>query len=76
MIKRILTIEGVKGVYHVADFLAVERNAKFDWQGILQQVREAFGQETEGLQENRSQVMTHLEKSKCLFKCLMGFRCR
>ncbi|AKU32688.1 MULTISPECIES: conserved virulence factor C family protein [Bacillus] len=50
MIKRILTIEGVKGVYHVADFLAVERNAKFDWQGILQQVREAFGQETEGLQ--------------------------
>ena len=51
MIKRILSIEGVKGVYHVADFLAVERNAKFDWQGILQQVREAFGQETEGLQE-------------------------
>ncbi|MFS0656738.1 conserved virulence factor C family protein [Bacillus sp. 179-C3.3 HS] len=51
MIRRILNIEGVKGVYHVADFLAVERNAKYDWQGILQQVREAFGQEAEGLQE-------------------------
>ncbi|MDM5298457.1 conserved virulence factor C family protein [Bacillus pumilus] len=51
MIRRILNIEGVKGVYHVADFLAVERNAKYDWQGILQKVREAFGQEAEGLQE-------------------------
>ncbi|WP_353855479.1 conserved virulence factor C family protein [Bacillus sp. Bos-x628] len=53
MIKRILDIEGVKGVYHVADFLAVERNAKYDWKGILQQVREAFGQEAEGLQEGK-----------------------
>ncbi|MGE6629685.1 conserved virulence factor C family protein [Bacillus sp. NPDC077027] len=45
MIRRILDIDGVKGVYHVADFLAVERNAKFDWKGILQKVREAFGQD-------------------------------
>ena len=30
-IKDILGIEGVKGVYHVADFLAIERNAKFSW---------------------------------------------
>ncbi|MGM7722015.1 conserved virulence factor C family protein [uncultured Metabacillus sp.] len=40
----ILKIEGVKGVYHVADFLAVERNAKYDWKEILAQVRQAFGE--------------------------------
>ena len=42
-IKDILQIEGVKGVYHVADFLAVERNAKYDWPALLMQVRTIFG---------------------------------
>lgn len=46
VIKEILAIEGVKGVYHVADFLAVERNAKYDWQELLPQVRKAFGEDT------------------------------
>lgn len=45
IIKKILSIDGIKGVYHVADFLAVERNAKFDWQDLLYQVRKAFGEE-------------------------------
>ncbi|MDF2904120.1 MAG: hypothetical protein K0S25_1758, partial [Bacillus sp. (in: firmicutes)] len=44
IIKTILNINGVKGVYHVADFLAIERNAKFDWKEILPQVRQAFGE--------------------------------
>jgi hypothetical protein len=44
VIQDILKIEGVKGVYHVADFLAVERNAKYDWKHILPQVRSAFGE--------------------------------
>lgn len=46
-IKDILEIEGIKGVYHVADFLAVERNAKFDWQELLPRVRKAFGEDAE-----------------------------
>lgn len=46
-IQAILQIEGVKGVYHVADFLAVERNAKFDWQQILPKVRQAFGEKAD-----------------------------
>ena len=41
VIQDILEIEGVKGVYHVADFLAVERNAKYDWKDLLPQVRNA-----------------------------------
>ncbi|KAB7708982.1 virulence factor [Bacillus aerolatus] len=44
-IQAILTIEGVKGVYHVADFLAIERNGKYDWQSLLPQVRGIFGEE-------------------------------
>ena len=29
VVQKILQIEGVKGVYHVADFLAIERNATY-----------------------------------------------
>jgi hypothetical protein len=58
IIKEILLIEGIKGVYHVADFLAVERNAKFDWQELLPQVRKAFGEESEQ-ESNESQMEEH-----------------
>ncbi|MBS4222138.1 conserved virulence factor C family protein [Lederbergia citrea] len=47
IIKTILQIEGVKGIYHVADFLAVERNGKYSWEEILPKVREAFGEDAE-----------------------------
>ncbi|MCP8968936.1 conserved virulence factor C family protein [Ectobacillus ponti] len=53
-VQQILQIEGVKGVYHVADFLAVERNAKFDWKLILQQVRAVFGEDAEEAQAGGS----------------------
>ncbi|MDR7075374.1 hypothetical protein J2Y03_000362 [Neobacillus niacini] len=54
VIQGILQIEGIKGVYHVADFLAVERNAKYDWKDLLPQVRQAFGETTE--QSDRAQI--------------------
>ncbi|CEE01811.1 putative protein YpgR [Caldibacillus thermoamylovorans] len=44
-IRAILEIEGVKGVYHVADFLAVERHPKADWKQILPLVRISLGEE-------------------------------
>lgn len=47
IIQTILQIEGIKGVYHVADFLAVERNAKYDWKELLPQVRQAFGEKAD-----------------------------
>ncbi|CAM4238605.1 PBS lyase [Bacillus manliponensis] len=55
-VQQIVQIEGVKGVYHVADFLAVERNAKYDWKNILQQVRAVFGEEVvkDGEQEQNA----------------------
>lgn len=45
VVQKVFEIEGVKGVYHVADFLAIERNAKYDWREILPLVRKAFGQD-------------------------------
>lgn len=54
VVSKILKIEGVKGVYHVADFLAVERNARYDWKDILPQVRSAFGMENTESTESRS----------------------
>lgn len=50
----ILAIEGVKGVYHVADFFAVERNAKYAWEGILASIRQVLGEEVH--EENETQV--------------------
>lgn len=52
LIQEIMSIEGVKGVYHVADFLALERNAKFDWKDILTEVRKTFGEDVEGINNN------------------------
>ena len=38
-IQAIFTVEGVKGIYHVSNFLAVERNAKFAWEQVLSGIR-------------------------------------
>lgn len=55
VVQDILNIEGIKGAYHVADFLAIERNAKYDWKDLLPQVRRAFGEE--GEDEGNSQQL-------------------
>ncbi|BAB05437.1 conserved virulence factor C family protein [Halalkalibacterium halodurans] len=56
-IQKLFEIEGVKGVYHVADFLAIERNAKVDWKVILPKVRAVFGDETgDGPQKEKPEV--------------------
>ncbi|WP_209122651.1 conserved virulence factor C family protein [Alkalihalobacillus sp. BA299] len=60
-IQKLFSIEGIKGVYHVADFIALERNAKFDWKEILPKVREVFGETAET--ESNQQVMKGGEQS-------------
>lgn len=48
LMKALLEIEGVKSLYHVADFIALDRHPKVAWEEILPRVREAFGEtETE-----------------------------
>ncbi len=61
-VQEILKIEGIKGVYHVADFLAVERNAKYDWKVLLQQVRAVFGEEV--VEESEEQQLAHFGGSE------------
>ncbi len=46
-IQALFEIDGIKGVYHVADFIAIDRHPKFDWKVILPQVRAVFGDENE-----------------------------
>jgi hypothetical protein len=72
VIKAILEIEGVKGVYHVADFLAVERNSKFDWKEILLKVRLAFGEESSPEQEKSSGAVQHYGEVKALVQMFKG----
>ncbi|MCR2820174.1 conserved virulence factor C family protein [Lederbergia panacisoli] len=59
IINKILHIEGVNGVYHVADFLAVERNGKYSWEEILPSVREAFGEESSSANLGNQQPDEH-----------------
>ncbi|RSK25976.1 virulence factor [Bacillus sp. HMF5848] len=58
IINKMFEVEGVKGVYHVADFLALERNARVDWAVILPQVRAIFG---EDVSEANKQITSNHE---------------
>lgn len=70
LIMELLGIEGVKGVYHVADFLAIERNPKYDWKDILIAIRQAFGEDSNGEQrkdvilETYGEVSVHVQQFK------------
>ncbi|MEH7335920.1 conserved virulence factor C family protein [Neobacillus drentensis] len=64
VIQAILQIEGIKGVYHVADFLAVERNAKFDWKVLLPQVRQSFGETAAESTQTENQINEHFGEIK------------
>lgn len=41
-IRHLLRVDGVKGLFHVADFIALERYPNADWQRILADVRQRF----------------------------------
>ncbi|MGY4690053.1 conserved virulence factor C family protein [Salibacterium sp. K-3] len=47
-IRPILAIEGITGIYHVSDFMALERHPKAEWEGLLAEVRRLFGEDTAG----------------------------
>lgn len=43
-LQQLLNISGVKGVFQVADFIAIDRNPKVDWKEILFEARQVFEQ--------------------------------
>ncbi|KZE40233.1 virulence factor [Bhargavaea cecembensis] len=69
-IRQIFEIEGVKGIYQVMDFLAIERSGKYDWEPILAGVREVFGEEQEAgtgateADEHFGEVYIHVQQYK------------
>lgn len=46
-IKKLFAINGVKGLYRVIDFIALERNPRVSWEEILPEVRKVLGSEAE-----------------------------
>jgi hypothetical protein len=72
LIQQLMKIEGVKGIYHVADFLAIERNPKYDWKEILTKVREVFGEEVENEQGETKKPNEHFGEVKVYVQMLYG----
>lgn len=50
-IKELFEISGVKGLYRVIDFIALERNPRVPWEVILPEVRNALGSAEENTEE-------------------------
>ncbi|WP_210365042.1 conserved virulence factor C family protein [Bacillus sp. REN3] len=72
VVVKILEIEGVKGVYHVADFLAVERNSKYDWKAILPEIRKAFGEDAGKAAAETGNIDKHFGEVKVLIQVYKG----
>ena len=50
-IEKLLNVPGVKSLFHMADFIAVQRHPRVDWQGILARARRAFGEGSDEVAE-------------------------
>lgn len=57
-VKNLFHVKGVKGLYHVADFIALEKGARDKWEEVLPQARAVFGvaNPTDNESESDSQV--------------------
>ncbi len=66
-IQQLFTIAGVKGVYRVIDFIALERDARTPWEEILPEIRNKLGSIEESIDEstqNESTVDEHYGEVK------------
>jgi hypothetical protein len=73
-IKEILKIEGIKSIYHVADFIAVERDSRAKWEEVLSGVRRVFGQDettaNEGQETLKEEEITEIKVFIQMFRGL------
>ncbi|MET3727349.1 hypothetical protein ABID52_000930 [Fictibacillus halophilus] len=72
-IQEILKVDGVKSIYHVADFIALERNSRAKWEDVLSGVRAVFGQEEE-LNETSDQQAKQEDEIKEITVLVQMFR--
>ncbi|WP_106495264.1 conserved virulence factor C family protein [Lentibacillus sp. Marseille-P4043] len=66
-VKGLFRINGVKGLYRVIDFIALERNPRISWEEILPAVRDVLGsteEETDQLIANESVADDHFGEVK------------
>ncbi len=65
-LRQILQIEGVKGLFQTADFIAVDRDPGADWQSVLSQIRQLLGENQEQSEKERqsAQAQIRIEEQK------------
>ncbi|SEQ81090.1 conserved virulence factor C family protein [Piscibacillus halophilus] len=72
-VKKLFAINGVKELYRVIDFIALERNPKVPWEEILPKVKEVLGSDDEGesteeasssAEENFGEIKVFIQKFK------------
>lgn len=71
-VQKLFTVNGVKGLYRVIDFIALERNPRVPWEEILPEVRNVLGsseensdsltKETASSDENFGEVKVFIQK--------------
>ncbi|MCM3718743.1 conserved virulence factor C family protein [Fictibacillus phosphorivorans] len=71
-IREILKVEGVKSIYHVADFMALDRNPRSKWEDILAGVRKVFGQEEEAAEEQSEEKEEEITEITVLIQIFRG----
>ncbi|MCH5584401.1 conserved virulence factor C family protein [Shimazuella sp. AN120528] len=71
-LQKILNIEGVTGVFQVLDFLSIERHPKADWEKLLSQVREIFGEEQAGKDSSLAAELDSFGEVQVLIQTLRG----
>ncbi|MQR95129.1 conserved virulence factor C family protein [Fictibacillus phosphorivorans] len=72
-IQEILKVDGVKSIYHVADFIALERNSRAKWEDVLAGVRSVFGQEEEsGYTAEQAQQEEEIKEIMVLVQMFRG----
>ncbi len=60
-IQQLFAIEGVKNLYHVSDFIALDRNPKHAWENILPAVRSVFGSVAQPAMEETNEETPNAE---------------
>ncbi|PIC82467.1 virulence factor [Sporosarcina sp. P1] len=54
-VRSLLAIQGIKGIYHVLDFMALERIGNVAWESILAEVRSVLNEDGESLEQAEEQ---------------------
>lgn len=72
-IREMLHIQGVKSIFHTADFVALERQGAADWSAILGEVQEHFGQEgMSSIQDESAEAADHFGEAEVLVQFFRG----